>query len=734
MPYALHLLTTTGEKMSDLVKIVSDTSEKIVGLAEGALKKAIDEKGAASPLEFPGTAFFLPLNFALTGLEIKNVGDAAEGLKRIRGLLQGKGLANGLLISHLDGLLNKGLCAIMAEEILCALTHKDSQGYIGFIPDTILRSLGVQLVDGRIAGIAVIIGKAKDDTTAVRIIRGFQEKNVVSLLVGNAGSRNIKDQLSDSGIELGLDNYIVPLGPSELDSVFAVNFAIRAALTFGGFKGGQWKEVLEYAQNRVPAFVVALGKVDEIIATTGVGVLNLGFPIITDQDVPQVGKIPTTKFEALVTEKDPDRLVSRSIETRGIKIQVSNLSLPVLFGPAFEGERVRKENLRIEFGSKYSPAFEFLSYKPMDEVEDGKIEVLGDELDRTEAKAMPLGIVVEVASRDPNKDFEPILERQIHRYLNEAQGIMHMGQRDMIWVRVSNEAFQKGLRLKHFGTIIHAMLHRDYGAIVDKVQVRILTKKEDVEKVEKVAKVSFDARDERLRGMTDESVDTFYSCALCQSFAPNHICIITPERLGLCGAYSWLDAKAAYEITPTGGNQPLVKGGCLDEHLGQWKNINDFVFDKSNKTISEVSMYSMLVSPQSSCGCFECIVALVPEANGVMVVNRDYAGQTPLGMTFTQLASSVGGGVQTPGFIGVGKLYLASRKFISSEGGLRRIVWMPLELKEALKNRLLERSNELGLGDFYSKIADETSALSIDELLAFLQEKKHPALEMPPLI
>jgi acetyl-CoA synthase len=309
-----------------------------------------------------------------------------------------------------------------------------------------------------------------------------------------------------------------------------------------------------------------------------------------------------------------------------------------------------------------------------------------------------------------------------------------MGQRDMIWVRISKEAFDKGFRVKHVGVLIHAMLHKDFGTLVDKVQVTLVTESSDVVWRLEEARSVFEQRDERLRDMTDEAVDTFYSCALCQSFAPNHLCIITPERLGLCGAYSWLDAKAAHEITPTGGNQPIPKGACLDAALGQWKNINEFLYEGSNKTIHEVSMYSILVSPQSSCGCFECIVALVPEVSGVLVVSRDFPGMTPLGMNFTQMAGSVGGGVQTPGFIGVGKLYLTSKKFISAEGGLTRLVWMPKDLKEALRPRLEARAQALGLENFLDKIADETTAQTIDELVAFLQEKKHPVLSMPALI
>jgi acetyl-CoA synthase len=720
--------------MSDIKNMVKMTTRSLIELAQTSLESAIKAKGADAAIGFEGTAFYLPLACALLGLEIKSLGDARDLIRQARQIAEDRTLPDGHRIPYLDGLLADGLATLLVEELLAALTHAPQEGFLGFVPDTVLRALGVQLVDGRIAGIAVLIGKARDIPTAVNIVRDLQSKNIIVLLIGNKGGESVRDQLIAGNVELGLDNYIVPLGPDELSAIYAVNFAIRAALSFGNCKGGQGKEILTYCQNRVHAFLMVLGKLDEVIATTGLGVLNFGFPIVTDQDAPETGKIETTRFEAIVVEKDPGKIVARAIETRGIKIKVVQLPIPVLYGPAFVGERVRRENCRIEFGGKYSTAFEFLTSAPMDETEDGLVAVVGPEIDETDGRSLPLGIFVEVSARNFNKDFEPILERQIHRYINEAQGVMHMGQRDMIWVRISQEAYGKGFRLKHFGVVIHAMLHRDFGAIIDKVQVTLFTRQEDVDRRLKQARDVFDARDERLRDMTDEAVDTFYSCALCQSFAPNHLCIITPERLGLCGAYSWLDAKAAHEITPTGGNQPIKKGVCLDAKLGQWKNINEFLYAGTNKTMPEVSMYSILVAPQSSCGCFECIVALVPEVSGVLVVSRDFPGMTPLGMNFTQLAGSVGGGVQTPGFIGVGKLYLASKKFISAEGGLSRLVWMPKDLKDALRGRLEARAQTLGLENFLDKVADETTALSIDELVAFLKEKGHPVLKMSSLI
>jgi len=264
---------------------------------------------------------------------------------------------------------------------------------------------------------------------------------------------------------------------------------------------------------------------------------------------------------------------------------------------------------------------------------------------------------------------------------------MHIGQRDIPWIRISQDTFKAGFRLRHFGDILHAKYHEEYPALVDKVQVTIYSEPEAILRILEEARTVWDERDARVAGMTDETVDVFYSCTLCQSYAPNHVCIITPERLGLCGAYNWLDGKASYEINPAGPNQPVEKGSCLDPVLGMYESINQFVYAKSNKTVEQVSLYSMIQFPMTSCGCFECIMALVPEVNGVMVVNREYTGMTPVGMTFSTLAGMVGGGVQTPGFLGVGRLYLTSRKFIPADGGLPRLVWMPRDLKEASRDR-----------------------------------------------
>jgi len=724
-------------------KIVAEAAirgaDDIYNQAAVFLDQAIKEKGPQQKIGFPETAFYLPMAHALLGAKAQTLQDAAVLLAHAKSLLP-QLPSEKLWLPYLGGTLDAGMAALFCEEIIAALRYlygqEPQKDCNGFFSDTIMRSLGIQLVDGRMPGFAAILGAAPDNQTAVKIVRELQERSILAFVGSSVQGRSIIDQLLEENVQMGWDNYIVPYGRDTISGIYPLHWAIRSAITFGGIKAGQAQKCLMYTKERVFAFGLVLGQLDDIKYATGAGAICLGFPIIADTEIPEIKPTGVTIYEALVKELDHKKIVPRCIDVRGVKVKVSSIPVPVAYAAAFEGERVRKEQMHVEFGSKASLSFEYLTLRKNEEVEDGKVELIGNDIDQLETgcKSSALAIIVEVAGRKMQKDFEPILERQIHRFVNYAMGLMHVGQRDMNWIRISKDAFSKGFRLKHIGVILHAMLHQEYGVIVDKAQVKLYTLQKDVEALLPLAKKAFDERDQRLGDMTDESVDTFYSCSLCQSFAPNHVCIITPERLGLCGAYSWLDGKAAYEITPSGPNQPILKGEILDLKLGQWKNINEFVNQKSNKSIEKVSMYSLLDAPQSSCGCFECIIAIIPEANGVMAVNRDFSGMSPCGMTFTTLAGSVGGGVQTPGFLGVGKLYLLSRKFISSEGGLKRLVWMPKELKDLLGDRLKKRAAEIGEPDLIDKIADETVAVNSEELAAYLNKVGHPALTMGPLM
>ena len=707
--------------------------------ADEKFTAALSTHGPDKEIGFPQTAFYLPMACALMGIEAKKLSDLQPIVDHCKEILPPVPTKE-LWLPYLGNGLDAGAATLLASEVTCALRYLDGEkieeGFEGFMSDTILRELGIQLVDGRMPGFAAILGPAPSNEIAVKIIRELQKRSILSFIIANRDGKSMLDQLTEEGVEMGWSTYIVPVGRDTHAGIYVLDWAIRGALTFGGHKKGDFVNCLKYCRDRIFAFGITFGPIPDDWYAVGAAAILMGFPVISDQEsTPEVKPTGVTLYEALVRETDYSKLVSRCIEVRGVKVKVEEIDIPVSYAAAFEGERVRREDMHVEFGGKYSTAFEYLRMRDLDEVEDGKIELVGLDIDKAKpGGAMDLAIVADVAGRKMQADFEGILERQVHTYLNHAMGFMHTGQRDIIWLRISKNAFEQGFRLAHIGKIIHAKLHEGFAGIVDKVAVTIYTDKKDIEKILPEARKAFDNRDERIAGMSDESVDTFYSCTICQSYAPNHVCVITPERLGLCGAYNWLDGKAAFEISPSGPNQPIKKGTTVEEKLGEWEGVNKFVYTKSNRTVDHFSAYSLMENPMTSCGCFECILAIVPEANGVMIVNREYGGDTPIGMPFSTLAGSVGGGAQTPGFLGVGRLYLTSKKFIYAEGGLGRLVWMPKELKDAMRERLVTRSKEAGLGDdFVDKIADETICTESEGLMEFLAKVEHPAMAMEAL-
>ena len=733
------------------------------------LDKALREKGPDTPVTFPNTAYYLPFIYGMTANKVETLGQLKLALEHAKELLHPLPSEHNWT-PYLGETLDGGMSTLIAAEIIEAIRFvygaepelmpgfelaggtnygTNGDGLVGHlngpIDDIQLRTWGVSLVDGRMPGFAAIVGCAKSNEVAVKLIRELQKRNILTFLAGNVNGRSIIHQLHEEGVELGYDTYTVPFGTDTLSAIYALGFATRSALTFGGLKAGQARDILMYNKERVYAFVLALGEVDDLKYAAAAGAINFGFPVIADTVIPEILPTGITTYEHVVSmpfnEIDGaddmervERLVQKCIEIRGLKIQVTDVPVPVPYGSAFEGEVVRKNDMRVEFGGKYSRCFEFLQMADMADVTDGKIELIGPGFSEIEDKgAMDLGIVVNVAGRQMQKDFEPVLERQIHYFVNGASGIQHIGQRDIAWVRISKTAAEKGFDLEHFGKMLHARFHADFGAIVDKVQVTVYTEPAQFAEQLEIAREAYQFRNERLADLTDTAVSDFYSCTLCQSFAPDHVCIISPERLGLCGAYNWLDCKASFSINPTGPNQPIKLGKLIDEDVGYWEGTLDYAKKGSHGAVQDVAMYSIMENPMTACGCFECIVMYIPEVEGVMVVSREDVGMTPAGMKFSTLAGMAGGGVQTPGVMGVGKYYLVSPKFISADGGFKRTVWISKVLKEAMHDELQFVAHREGMPDLIDRIADGDQVSTVEELQDWVNEKNHPVLEMPPM-
>ena len=707
-----------------LIDRIFNGNDAVYGLTVQAVDGAIAQHGADKAVGFPHTAYCLPCYYAVTGVKVKTLGEMKEALGVVKTLMTRE--------QQLDDALMSGVATALCAEFIEALKYLDgaepySEPCYGHLADSIIREMGVPLVTGDIPGVAVILGSAPTAKEGVDLIKSYQAQGILVTLVGG-----IIDQAQELGLKMGYNVRIVPLGKEVTSVIHVVSVALRAALIFGNVTPGDAASLLTYTKDRVPAFVNAFKPVDDVILAAGAGAIKLGFPVITNEDE-NVEEVPG----ALIGCANVADFNKVSLEARNIKIKITKIESPVAFASAFEGEIIRRKDMQVEFDGSRVDCAELVQTREMSEVEDHKITVVGPEVDEMEfGSKNSIAYVVEVAGKKMQPDFEPVIERKFHNYINCIEGVYHTGQRDMQRIRIGIEAFNAGFRIKHIGEVLYSQVKNEFDAVVDKCQVTIYTDPAECTRIRhEVAIPVFDKRDERLDSLTDESVDVYYSCILCQAFSPSHVCVVTPERLGLCGAVSWLDAKATNQLDPAGPCQVITKERPIDENLGSYEDVDEAVQKFSQGALEHVTLYSIMQDPMTSCGCFECICGIEPFSNGVVIANREYAGMTPLGMTFPEMASMTGGGVQTPGFMGHGKHFISSKKFMKAEGGIERIVWMPKELKETVAERLNKTAKELyGIDNFTDMVGDESIATDPEALVEFLTEKGHPALSMDPMM
>ncbi|MDY7018916.1 MAG: CO dehydrogenase/CO-methylating acetyl-CoA synthase complex subunit beta [Chloroflexota bacterium] len=398
-------------------------------------------------------------------------------------------------------------------------------------------------------------------------------------------------------------------------------------------------------------------------------------------------------------------------------------------GPQYEGEVIRKEDLYIEFGGpKAECKFELATVKSADEIENEKVEIIGPDISDLEpydsdkkTGTYPIAILIDVAGGELDKDAEAIIERRIHMFTNMIEGWYHMNQRQDSWLRMNKDCQKKGFTsLRELGEI-YILLYTSEMSIIESIQVTIITDEKKIKELYPHALEVYTARDERARTLRDEDVDTFYGCVLCQSFAPTHISIISPDRIANCGAINWFDGRAAAKIDPDGPIFAIPKGELLDPIRGEYSGANAVEAEKSLGNYDRVYLYSAFEHPHTSCGCFEAIVFYIPEVDAFGVVHREFKGESVIGETFAHMAGETSGGKQIEGRLGTGLEQLRSPKFIQADGGLARIVWMPKALKERFKESLEEKG-------LFDKMPTEDDVKNVDELTEYLEKVGHPWL------
>lgn len=718
-------------------------AKEALSRARTLLTTTLTQQGPMASVGFPETAYYLPTILAITGRPVTKVEELSEVLEWAERLLKFTKPAaewNGAG----DRIQDVGLAALLAAEAAAAMQFPagsktaDGRG-TAWIDDVTMRSWGARVLEGRIPGFALVIGRAKSSKAMAAMVAALRRRNITCFLVGSQHQTGIVQQLADESIKPDRRRGIFLLPGSSMAGAQVLGLMARIAMGFGEIKPGKAQEMLRYCGRLLPGFVLALESLDETAYAMAAGAMNFGLPVIasgslsTQLSSHQAFALPFKRAGGRNDRERAESLVRACIEVSAMHVRDSAVILPVEYGPGFGEEVIDGAQLRMEFGGPGANAFELVETVPSAEVVDGMVALLGPDLEAyAGSKPRELGLVVRVAGRHMRPEFEPVLEERLRELVNEARGIRQVGHRDWVKLRISEEASRKGFSLEWIGRILQTRLREEYGSVVDKAEVRILTDPQLHAAGLLRARAAYRRRDQELANLSDESVEEFYGCTRCQSAEPAHVCLVSPERAGACGVHNWLSCRAMAQIDPGGPIQVVRRGSLLDRKKGYWDGVNVYVKARTQGAVNQVAMHSMMENPMTACGCLECVAILIPEANGIMIVSREDESMTPAGMTFEAVAE-LACGRQTPGVMGMAKSYLVSPKFIAGDGGFRRVVWISQDLKKTMSDQLRAACLREGDPELYSKIADGQTASTVPELLGWLRSHDHPAMRLEPI-
>ena len=295
-----------------------------------------------------------------------------------------------------------GVATALCAEFIEVLKYIDGavpyeEPCYGHLADAVIRELGVPLVTGDIPGVAVILGSAPSVEEGVALVKSYQSQGILVTLVGG-----IIDQVKEAGMNTGANVRVIPLGKDVTAVIHVVSVALRAALIFGNVTPGDAGTLMKYTMDRVPAFVNAFGPLDDVVVACGAGAIALGFPVITNE-TENIFRVP----KSLIVQEDVSKFNATSLEARDIKIKITNIDIPVAFASAFEGEIIRRKDMRVEFDGSRVDCAELVHTCDSSEVEDHKITVVGPEVDEMEdGSKNSIAYVVKVSGKNMQPDFE----------------------------------------------------------------------------------------------------------------------------------------------------------------------------------------------------------------------------------------------------------------------------------------------------------------------------------------
>ena len=540
-----------------------------------------------------------------------------------------------------------------------------------------------------------------DDCVRSYVFRGAKWKAGWVLVAGSDNSHEFLEKLKVAEYMVFTtrpdgtrDQVAIP--QRETAAIYFLQMMVRYAMIWGQIPPGEDHEMSHFLERDMPGAMVVRGEIRPFEGLVLLALMKMGCPAVVDTNFPyEIGPRAVAKTD--------DEVLKALGEFPNMRVRIvdgKEFSLPGAADPVYLRETIKP--MRTVSG--------LFQLRPGNG--EAGVVVSGDE------SADRIVVIVEVSDEKLDLPVSAHLEAEAIRFGAYLPGVKTRRSDDGTYlVELAQGVAFDG----HFlGEVIYAGLKRKYPRI-GPVCVRVSFGEEALVHEQLLVQQFERERNAAMLIESEETVEEFHLCIDCQPFSHMHVCVITPDRVPMCGR-SRFEIKAGAlwgaDYRPwtrrNVGSQVLqytvFKGEAIDEAAGEWAGVNAAVKELSGGKVERVRIHSVCEAPHTSCGCFAALAFKIPNINGIGVMHRGYKGLAPGGFSWFMLANRAGG-KQAAGVTGISLNYLKSPKAFADEGGLSAVKWMTKKVLEIAKPYL---PND-------ARVATEEQASTLAELEKFLQ-------------
>ncbi|MGA2076351.1 MAG: hypothetical protein ABSH52_22915 [Terriglobia bacterium] len=512
-----------------------------------------------------------------------------------------------------------------------------------------------------------------DDDAFLTEVFGSKRMNGWMVLLGDANQDEIQ-----AAVNARWQFKFVAVGETCTSLYVLLNVLVRYAFVYGRVPLGDTHLLGHFIEDFTSGLVVGRGEMSALELTLSLAAMRLGVPAVTPRDYP-------FQFGRHIRAGSLPEIVDAVAGFPSIRRLLDHPDIPLLPNYLNRGEG----QPRFQLGETWGDTPESFYLLRKGQVDDSGVRVVG-------TPSGPMGILLTVDAEPLDAFDRRYIESRAARAFSKLPGVLARRAAGRLVLGIARDV---DLPPHRIGDTLIAAVRNEFPRIV-RLRAEVIFDLERLNALSAEVAAERIQRKQEIAAATEETVAEFVTCVGCSAFAPDHVCILTPERPPQCGrAYEFIKTGALYgydDMTNIhhrelhfGVNSfgTCSKGELLDRFAGEWSGANQAAVRLTGGRITRVQLHSLDEAPHTGCGCFQLILfkTELPKP-GIGVMERGYKGRAPDGRSWRDLHYALGG-KQTPGLAGAGWGYLNSPKFLAAHGGRRSIAWASPKVAALLVNQ-----------------------------------------------